>query len=287
MSDPEFIIPDDQLPAGFAASIENAPAEPAQPRPAATVVIARNGASRPEILLLRRVRNTGFVPGAYVFPGGRVDESDSGEGLVACSEGLSVAEAHSRLDPCDEQTPAIAYYMAAAREAFEETGILIGRSVDGGKALAAAHDSSVGALREALLAGDTTFKGVIEEMRALLELHRMEYLAHWVTPAVEPRRYDTRFFLAEVPPGTDAAIHPSEMTDAVWLTAEAALDRNKSGTLPMIFPTIRTIQDLQRFETVAEALRHFGGHRIPTIEPRLVKTSTGVGMELPDGKLEE
>ena len=98
--------------------------------------------------------------------------------------------------------------------------------------------------------------------------------------SVEPRRYDTRFFLAEVPAGTEAAIHPSEMTDAVWLTADAALGRNQEGTLPMVFPTIRTIQDLRGFETVSDALAHFAGHRIPTIEPRLVRTPTGVGMEL-------
>lgn len=282
MSDPEFIIPDDQLPAGFAESIDNVPAEPARPRPAATVVLARDGDAAPEILLLRRVRNTGFVPGAYVFPGGRVDASDARENLVTLADGLSAAEADSRLQHLDAQPPAIAYYMAAIREAFEETGILLGRSLDGNHAMGAAEDPSVLRLRDALLDGEATFEAVIAEMGARVELQRMEYLAHWVTPSVEPRRYDTRFFLAEVPAGTRAAIHPSEMTDAVWLTAETALSRNEEGNLPMVFPTIRTIQDLRDFGTVSEALAHFAGHRIPTIEPRLVRTPTGVGMEFPE-----
>lgn len=282
MSDPTFIIPDDQLPPGFAESVERVPAEPAQPRPAATVVLVRDGGSGPEILLLRRVRNSGFVPGAYVFPGGRVDESDARADLVALADGLSAAEAESRLRHTNAHPPAIAYYMAAIREAFEETGILVARSLDGTPAVGAAQDASVLLLRDALLDGKTTFEAVIAGMGARLELKRMEYLAHWVTPVVEPRRYDTRFFLAGVPAGTEAAIHASEMTDAVWLTAEAALARNDDGTLPMIFPTIRTLQDLQGFENVSAVLEHFAQLRIPTIEPRLVRTPTGVGMELPE-----
>lgn len=287
MSDPDFIIPDDQLPPGFAESIDNVPDEPAKPRPAATVVLARDGVAAPEILLLRRVRNTGFVPGAYVFPGGRVDDADGRSDLVMLADGLSASEAESRLGHSGTHPPAIAYYMAAIREAFEETGILLGRSVSGTHGMDAAADTSVLHLRDALLDGSTTFEAVIAEMGARLELNRMEYLAHWVTPAVEPRRYDTRFFLAGVPAGTEAAIHASEMTAAVWLTAEAALARNHEGTLPMVFPTIRTLQDLRGFATVADALRELARHRIPTIEPRLVRTPTGVGMELPESLADE
>ncbi len=287
MSDPDFIIPDDQLPPGFAESIDNVPDEPAKPRAAATVVLARDGVAAPEILLLRRVRNTGFVPGAYVFPGGRVDDVDGHSDLVMLADGLSASEAESRLRHSGTHPPAIAYYMAALREAFEETGILLGRSVNGTHAMGAAEDPSVRQLRDALLDGGTTFESVIAEMGARLELNRMEYLAHWVTPAVEPRRYDTRFFLAGVPAGIEAAIHPSEMTDAVWLTAEAALARNHEGTLPMVFPTIRTLQDLLGFATVSDALRELAQHRIPTIEPRLVRTPTGVGMELPERPADE
>ncbi|MCA9736835.1 MAG: NUDIX domain-containing protein, partial [Gemmatimonadetes bacterium] len=126
---PDYDLPTELLPPGFAETLDRPPAEPVAPRPAATVVLVRDRADGPEVLLLRRTRSSGFVPGAWVFPGGRVDAGDAVPDLLARLDGLDGAEAARRLGLEREATPgpaAVAYYLAALREAFEETGILVG-----------------------------------------------------------------------------------------------------------------------------------------------------------------
>jgi len=108
-----------------------------------------------------------------------------------------------------------------------------------------------------------------------------EYIAHWVTPLVEPRRYDTRLFAARVAPGANAVHDEREMTGTVWLTPRAALERHRRGDLPMIFPTIRTLEDLSDFATVGELLAHYRSRAIPRVRPDIVRTATGVALRVP------
>jgi len=277
---PDFVIPFDRLPERFAESVRHPPQVPAKARPAATIVLLRDGASGPEALLLRRARHAGFVPGAYVFPGGRVDATDAGEEIVSRLDGLDAAAAAHRLELSDGDPPALAYYLAALREAFEETGILVGCGIDGSGPATAAEDPAVDALRNELMADEIGFAQALERLRCRLDGGAVEYLAHWITPEPEPRRYDTRFFAAKVRPGATSVVDPREMTDAVWLTPVAALRRHQAGSLPMVFPTIRTLQDLKAFDSVDAVLADLRGRRIPTIMPRLVVTPTGIGMEL-------
>jgi recombination protein RecT len=276
----DFVIPFDRLPARFAERVRHPPRVPARARPAATIVLMRDGDAGPEILLLRRARHAGFVPGAYVFPGGRVDTSDAGAEIVAQLDGLDTAAAARRLELPDAAPPALAYYLAALREAFEETGIVVGRGVDGSEPATAAEDATVDALRNDLMADRVGFAEALERMRCRLDGGAVEDLAHWITPEAEPRRYDTRFFAARVRAGADSVIDPREMTDAVWLTPSAAMGRYHAGTLPMVFPTIRTLQDLRVFDSVDAILSDLRTRRIPTIMPRLVVTPTGIAMEL-------
>ena len=108
----------------------------------------------------------------------------------------------------------------------------------------------------------------------------MQYFAHWITPEPEPRRYDTRFFAAKVRHEAHAIVDPREMTDAVWLTPKKALRRHEAKSLPMVFPTIKTLQRLSSYHRADEALADLGRSRVPTIMPRLVVTPIGVGMEM-------
>jgi len=277
---PDFVIPFDRLPERFAESVRHPPQVPARPRPAATIVLLRDGESAPEVLLLRRARHAGFVPGAYVFPGGRVDAADAEREIVAHLDGLDAAAAADRLELPDGDPPALAYYLAALREAFEETGILVGRGIDGSGPATAAEDPAVDALRNDLMADRVGFAEALGRLRCRLDGGAVEYLAHWITPEPEPRRYDTRFFAAKVRPGATSVVDAREMTDAVWLTPAAAIRRYHEGSLPMVFPTIRTLQDLRAFDSVDAILSDLRGRRIPAIMPRLVVTPTGIGMEL-------
>ena len=139
----------------------------------------------------------------------------------------------------------------------------------------------LGAQRD-LTKGETTFRAILEGFDVTLEGRALEYIAHWITPLVEPRRYDTRFFAAAVAEDAEARPDGAEITEAVWLTPEVALRRNEEGTLPMVFPTIRTLQDLDGFTSLDSLFQSFAGRRIPAILPRLVRTPTGVGIQIPD-----
>lgn len=237
------------------------PSEPAPTKPAATVVLVRDSASGPEILLLKRLRSAGFVPGAYVFPGGRVDAEDGADELVA-------------LLPALPSAPDAAYWLGAIREVFEETGALL--------AVGAASAEALQGQREALLSGGATLLDVLRSLGAQPDIARMVYCAHWITPLAEPKRYDTRFFLAALPDGVTATADAREMSDAVWLTARAALDRFREGTLPMVFPTVKTIERLALYDTVDAMLQAFRGAEIPEILPRLVRMDDGIGIVMPE-----
>lgn len=282
-----FEIPADKLPAGFAERIEHPPRQPVVPAPAATAVLLRQGEAGPEALLLRRNRSSGFVPGAYVFPGGRVDDADTDPRLLDRVDGLA---------PDAEPEPA--FWLAAAREVFEETAVLLadgretreppsgagadtgagGSAVDGDAADQAAADL----VREALLADEITLLDALEHLDARLALDGMVYLAHWVTPEAERRRYDTRFFLAKLPDGAEVSIDAREMTDAVWLTPETALARFRAGDLPMVFPTVKTLESLTGHDTVATVLAAHRDSAVAPILPRLVRTDAGVAIVVDD-----
>ncbi len=285
----EHVIPFDRLPDRFAESLENPPAVPATPRPAATIVLMRNGDDGLEILMLKRNRSAGFVPGAYVFPGGRVDRADATEELVSRVDGLTAERAARRLDlpaAFDDGDaagpPAIAFYLAALREAFEETGILVAHDADGAPPPTAAEDEAVDALRDDLMEDRVAFEAVLDQLGCRIEGTSVEYLAHWITPEAEPRRYDTRFFAAKVRRGAKPIIDPREMTDAIWVTPADALRRHADGVLPMVFPTIKTLEQLEPYASAEEALSDIGGAPVRTILPTLVVTPTGVALQVDD-----
>lgn len=283
-SGPEQVVPFDRLPPDFARRLER-PEVPAEPRPAATVVVLRD-ADEPEgieVLLLRRARSAGFVPGAYVFPGGRVDAADGAASATGRLTGRD-ADGWARrlgLEPGEEGLHGAAYLVAALRETFEETGLLVARDDGRAFASAAAQDDEVARLRARLLEDEIGFGEVLEALDVRLDDGQAEYIAHWITPEAEPRRYDTRFFAVRVPRGVPVTPWEREITDHRWLRPRRALELQRAGELPMVFPTIRTLEDLTRFTRARDVLEHFGRTEVPTILPRLVRTPTGVGIEVP------
>ena len=260
-----FVIPHDRLPPGFGARVDEPPADPAAPAPAATAVLLRDGPDGPEALLLKRHRASGFVPGAYVFPGGRVDAADADPRL------------RERLLAPLPAEPAQGYWIAAVREVFEETGVFLARQA-GGNFLADARDPAVAAAREALLTDRMTMLEVLERLDARLDLDGIVFVAHWITPVAEPRRFDTRFFVARLPAERDVLADPREMVDAVWFTPETALQRFHAGALPMVFPTVRTLESLAGYASVDALLDAQRGRRVEPVLPRLVRTAEGVGI---------
>ncbi|HKJ93945.1 MAG TPA: hypothetical protein VJ957_12320 [Longimicrobiales bacterium] len=266
-----FEIPLDQLPPGFADSVEREPERPAVPEPAATVVLLRDGAAGPEALLLRRQRTAGFVPGAWVFPGGRVDAADSAPELLRRVAGLPRV-----------LVPGIPFWTAAIREVFEETGVLLARDGAGDPVPAAGVNGGLERWREALMGGAATLADVLADTGYTADASEVVPIAHWITPVVERRRYDTRFFAAPLPEGASARADAREMTDLAWLTPRQALRRFEAGTLPMVFPTVRTLESLDGFDRVANLLDAFRDRDVPTVLPRLIRTEGGVAIVVDD-----
>jgi recombination protein RecT len=259
-------IPAERLPPGFAEAIDDPPAQPAPARPAATAVLVRDGGGGPEVLLLRRHRASGFVPGAWVFPGGRVDAADSDPAL----------RAHFATDPPGE--PPLEYFMAALREVFEETGVLLARGGDPGAPPDASADPALAHWREQLLVDRATLLEAVRAMGRQLDPAALVPIAHWITPAAEPRRYDTRFFLAPLPAGCTSCADAREMTDELWLRPGDALARFRAGQLPMVFPTVRTLEQLDGFADLPALTDHFRGLPVKPVQPRLVRTRGGIGI---------
>ncbi len=262
---------------------ERLPPSGAEPRPAATVVLMRARAPGFRVLLMRRNRSAGFAPGAYVFPGGRVDAGDADPELVARFERLAPEAAADRLALPDGDPPAIAYYVAAAREAFEEAAVLVAQPGGRFRPHTSPGRARLIRLRAGLLAGTLGFAEVLDDLGVGLDGAALQYIAHWITPEAEPRRYDTRFFAALAPAGSRSAPDPREMTDALWLSPGEALERHRAGRLPMILPTVRTLEELSAFATADAALAHYRRTRdIPTLTPALVRTAEGVRVSIPD-----
>lgn len=229
-------------------------------------MLLRDGSAGIEVLLLRRNQATQFAPGAFVFPGGRVDAADSSPAMTRAWDGLPPTVAAERLElPPDARPSAIAYYAAAVRETFEETGIL--PCARPRQPMSPPPARQAPAAREALMDGSASFPQVLRDLGLRLDGSALIYLAHWVTPAAAPRRYDTRFFAARAPTGSAPAHDEREATGAYWLSPADALARHHDGTLPLVFPTRRTLEDFRPFASVDRLLRHFRDRPVYRIQP--------------------
>jgi 8-oxo-dGTP pyrophosphatase MutT (NUDIX family) len=211
----------------------------AVPRPAATVVIVRDSeeSGALELLLVRRNDKVAFMAGAYVFPGGRVDEEDH----ARARELRATWNTDSRFPDLTPETE-LAYRIAAIREMQEEAAVSI------------AVDDVVP-------------------------------IAHWVTPEVETRRYDTRFFLARMPDNQIARHDEGETTELAWLTPREALDQCRGGQIMLPPPTWTTVKQLARFRSVDDAMAWARATTIVRVQPGFIRDGERTMLTLPGDPL--
>ncbi len=163
----------------------------------------------------------------------------------------------------------MAYHIAAMRELFEEAGVLLARDRTGQFIVTTDPATRVrfDEHRHALHSGQRTLRDIVDSESLRLALHVLRPLAHWVTPVVEPKRFDTRFFLACMPDG-QVPLHDSlETTESRWMTATEALAQCREDEIVLAPPTWRTLQDLSRFSTIAEILDWLGNQTIMKMQP--------------------
>ena len=202
--------------------------------------------------MLQRTASAVFLPGAFVFPGGALDPDDASERAARRVRGLDDAQASARLGI---PSGGLAYWVAAARECFEESGILLARDekdspVDPDRAASLEH------LREPLNAGTLLFSDFLEKENLFIPAQEIAYYSHWITAPGRPRRFSTRFFVACAPAGQHGAHDRSETVHSVWVSPREALERGQRKEIELIFPTRSTLTDLAHFTTPRAVLEH-------------------------------
>jgi 8-oxo-dGTP pyrophosphatase MutT (NUDIX family) len=250
------------------------------PQPASTVILVRDAVAGPptrlEVFMVRRHHGASFMAGAYVFPGGRVDPGDR----LAAAEDRCDGAAHAAATfPDLSSREAVGFFVAAVRELFEEAGVLLARS--GSEHLVGGTDETIAPWfateREAAYRGERSVVAIAEARALRLALDRLVPVAHWVTPSVEPRRFDTRFFVTALPAEQAPTHDPIESTDSFWVQPGEALDRFARGEIVLAPPTWHTLHDLEGLGSAAEALEWARTQPIVRVEPQFVERA-GVAM---------
>jgi 8-oxo-dGTP pyrophosphatase MutT (NUDIX family) len=246
--------------------------EPAVPKDAATVVLLRQTRSGPQAYLLRRHSRMGFAAGMYVFPGGTVDDLDFDETVPWAGPGAARFAAALKCDPAT----AHALVCAAVRETFEESGVLLA-GPSAAAAITDTGDASWERDRAALVDRELSFGELLRRRSLLLRADLLAPWAHWITPEFEPRRYDTRFFVAALPRGQTPRDVSGEADRVSWRSPEAAQGDADAGRIAMLPPTYETLRELAQFSSVESVIQAAEHRVIAAVLP---------GARLVDGRVE-
>ena len=247
------------------------------PRLAATTLIVRDGDAGLEVLMVRRSLQASFMPGAYVFPGGAVDDTDGSADHQAASD-EPAEQLTRRIGAVTEVgDQALACAVAALRECFEECGLWLG-----------APDHHVPAagwapLRARLHAG-ASMAALVADAGGPLATSCLQPWSHWVTPVGLPKRFDTLFFVARASTGQVPEVDAGETTTLAWVHPPAALAALALGEFPMEFATVSTVESLRPFTSVTALMAHAAAQtRLPPLHPRLKLDAAGhiAGVLLP------
>jgi 8-oxo-dGTP pyrophosphatase MutT (NUDIX family) len=236
------------------------------PRDAATVVLLRDGSGGLQVYLLRRVSSMAFAAGATVFPGGSVDPRDahlpdtywSGPKPVEWTGALSAGADLARALVC-----------AAVRETFEESGVLLA-GLHGDDVVEDTRGEDWEADRLALIDRSLSFAAFCERRGLMLRADLLRPWAHWITPEIETRRFDTRFFVAALPSGQRTRDVGGEADVVAWLAPQDALDRQAQGEIALMPPTMVTLGELAAYTSVAEVLAAADERTITVVAPRVL-----------------
>ncbi len=240
---------------------------PPVPVPAATVILVREEAGRLQVYLLRRSQTSGFMPGSYVFPGGLVDDRDRDDALWRAHADLAPDALSERLGQAAGGFEELCYGVAAVRETFEEAGVLLARP-------GFPAQGDFGRACERRLAQSPAhgwFTQLVVSDGWVLTLSALSRWARWITPERMPRRFDTRFFVAVLPPGQACRPDMQETTAGIWISPRDALVENINGNMPLSPPTLATLHEFLSIPTLKQLQTVLSGRNWgEPIMPRLV-----------------
>lgn len=225
-------------------------------RLAATVMLARPaGGGGFEILMVRRSGASHFVPHAYVFPGGTVDEDDSAERTLARVSGLGAAEAQFRMEDPVDGAGRRALLVAALRELYEEAGVLLACTENGDPIAVDVEQTRA------------PFVEMLERLHAFGDASRLTLFSQWITPPTYPRRYNAHFFLAAAGSDQQAQADAVETHDGVWIAPADALARSERDEFSLVYPTIKHLERLAAFDDLESLLAFSRTKPIRTVMP--------------------
>ena len=227
--------------------------------PAATVLLLRDAPGGLEVFMVVRHREIDFAAGAMVFPGGKVEEADADASLASrCTHAAPVAP------------ESMVLRVAAIREAFEESGILLARRRGCRDVVSADHAARLARdYRSRLATGHMGIADLVVAENLELACDLLVPFAHWITPQIMPKRYDTHFFIAAVPQDQIAVHDGSETVESVWMSARDVLAAAEDGRYTVIFPTHMNLAKLARSASVTEAIATAQATRIVTVLPEI------------------
>ena len=239
------------------------------PRPAATVVILRDGPSGLETFMVVRHHEIDFASGALVFPGGKVDKPDSDPFWQDRAPQVGAAPEH-------------AYWIAAARETFEEAGLLLARK-RGAAALLSQQDTHriIGAYRPRLLNNEGSFADLIRGEDLEIATDLMVHYAHWITPVGVPKRFDTHFLMVAAPADQLGAADGSESVDGLWISPARAIADGDAGRRTLVPATRMNLKKITPFGTVAEAMTVTRASKVVTVLPEVERRPDGRVVKIP------
>lgn len=241
------------------------PAQSTPPRLSATVLLVRDRAEL-EVLMVARHYEIDFAAGALVFPGGKSNEEDESPEWIAHCDGVFAPE---------QMTARI----AAVREAFEESGVLLARAKtargESGPLVGAEMAGKLAPFRASVDRREQSFLELIRDNGLVLALDTLVHFGHWITPEMMPKRFDTHFYMARTPTEQIASHDGRETTDAVWLNPLKALAMEADGKATIIFPTRMNLVKLGRAKNCAGAEAMFSDQPVISVLPQIGKTDAG------------
>jgi len=218
---------------------------------AATIILIRDVSSVSEVFMIKRATKSNFG-GAWVFPGGKVDNEDSENNILDYCQGLDDKQASSILSLNEG---GMGYWVACVRECFEESGVLLAYRENGHLFKPSLDEKIIlNDLRRQLNDDSIVFVDILKKLNLRLALDRILYLSHWVTPKIESRRYSTRFFITSISNDQEAIHDGYEAVDSLWIKIEKALNDYKQGTFPIIMPTIKNLEAIAGYPSTLSIL---------------------------------
>jgi 8-oxo-dGTP pyrophosphatase MutT (NUDIX family) len=240
--------------------------QPVEPRHAATVIMLRDGADGPEVYLLRRAASMAFAAGAFVFPGGSVDLRDED---LPDEAWVGRSPSEWAKDLSSDEGLARALVCAAVRETFEESGVLLA-GPDGTTVVADTSGDDWEADRLALIDRSLSLAELMKRRGLVVRADLLRPWTHWLTPEVESRRFDTRFFVTALPAGQRTRDVGGEADHVAWMRPKAALEGNERGEMMLMPPTLASLRDLSGFGAVDDVLHAASGRTVTRILPKLL-----------------